>query len=60
MTGATSDSVDVYRNGVFIATTPNDGIHTDDIDLRGRRAYTHRVCERSTSICSNETTVSIE
>jgi PKD repeat protein len=59
-TGATSDSVDVYRNGVFIATTPNDGIHTDDIDLRGRGAYTHRVCERGTGICSNETTVLIE
>ena len=59
-TGATTDVVDVYRNGVFVGTTPNDGTHTDDIDLRGYGTYAHRVCERSTSICSNETTVLFE
>lgn len=59
-TGATTDSLDVYRDAVLIATTPNDGVHTDDIDLRGRGTYTHRVCESSSTVCSNETTVLIE
>jgi len=27
--GATSADIDVYRNGVVVATTPNDGSYTD-------------------------------
>ena len=30
--GATSPNVDVYRNGVLIVTTLNDGFHTDHIN----------------------------
>lgn len=56
--GATSANVDVYRNGVLLATTENDGLHTDHIDQRGGGSYTYQVCETGTSTCSNEATVS--
>ena len=52
--GALSTSVDVFRNDVFIVTTPNDGAHTDP--LSGAGTYTYRVCEAGTSICSNNST----
>lgn len=55
--GATSSQVDVYRNGVLIATTDNDGFFTDNIDQRGGGSYTYQVCEAGTSTCSNEANV---
>ena len=59
-TGADSSNVDVYRNGARIVTTPNDGFHTDNIDLRGPGTYVYQVCEEKASICSNESTVIFE
>ena len=56
--GATSTNVDVYRNGNPIATTDNDGFHTDNIDARGGGSYTYQVCEAGTSTCTNEAVVS--
>jgi PKD repeat protein len=56
-TGAEGADVDVYRNGAFITTTPNDGRHTDDINLRGKATYKYRVCQRASTICSNEATI---
>ena len=55
--GATSTSVDVYRNGSKITTTANDGFYTDNIDALGGGSYTYKVCEAGTSTCSNEATV---
>jgi hypothetical protein len=56
--GATSTNVDVYRNGALLASTPNDGSYTDEINNRGGGSYTYKVCESgSTSTCSNEATV---
>lgn len=55
--GATSTNVDVYRNGVLITTTANDGFYTDNIDQRGRGSYTFEVCEADTTTCSNEANV---
>lgn len=55
--GATSTNVDVYRNGSKIATTENDGFHTDNINNRGGGSYTYKVCEAGTSTCSNEATI---
>jgi hypothetical protein len=55
--GATSPNVDVYRNGVVIATTPNDGAYTDSTGSRGHATYTYRVCEAGTGSCSNQVTV---
>ena len=56
--GATSNSIDVYRNGVLIATVSNvPGFYTDPIGARGRGTYTYMICEASTGNCSNQVTV---
>jgi hypothetical protein len=56
--GATSNSIDIYRNGVLITTVPNiPGFYTDHIGARGRARYTYRVCEAGTGNCSNQVTV---
>jgi serine protease len=56
--GATSTNVDIYRNGAVILTTPNDGVHTDNIGKKGGGSYTYKVCAAGSSTCSNEVTVS--
>jgi outer membrane protein assembly factor BamB len=56
-TGATSSNVDVYRNGVLIVTTLNDGFYTDSVGGRGHATYTYQVCNAGTQTCSNQTTV---
>ena len=56
--GATSNNIDIYRNGVLIATVPNiPGFYTDHIGVRGKGTYTYRVCEAGTQNCSNQVTV---
>jgi hypothetical protein len=57
--GATSTSVDIYRNDVLIATTPNAPpfLYTDFTGDSGRAEYTYRVCEAGTSTCSNDLVV---
>jgi hypothetical protein len=56
--GATSNNIDVYRNGVLIATVSNiPGFYTDHIGARGKGTYTYRVCEAGTQNCSNQVTV---
>lgn len=55
--GAAGGNVDVYRNGVLLVTTPNDGSHTDNIGKKGGGSYTYKVCDAGTSTCSNEATV---
>ena len=56
--GATSNSVDVYRDSVKITTTANDGAYTDIINSRGGGSYTYKICEAGTSTsCSNSTSV---
>ena len=55
--GATSANIDVYRDGVLIATTPDDGQYDDSTGDTGQARYKYQVCEASTSICSNATTV---
>jgi hypothetical protein len=54
----TSANIDIYRNGVVIATVPNNGAYKDFIGVRGGNArYTYKVCDAGTSNCSNEVTV---
>ena len=55
--GATSTNIDVYRNGIVIVTTANDGSYTDSTGDTGRAHYTYRVCEADTSTCSNDARV---
>jgi hypothetical protein len=56
--GATSNNIDIYRNGALIATVPNiPGFYTDHIGVRGKGTYTYRVCDAGTQHCSNQVTV---
>lgn len=55
--GADSISVDIYRNGQLLATTANDGAHTDDINERGGASYDYQLCEAGTTTCSGTVTV---
>jgi len=55
--GAVSNNVDVNRDGVVIATTPNDGLYDDSTDTNGQATFTYKVCEAGTQTCSNEVTV---
>ena len=54
--GATSAAVDVYRDDVLIATTPNAPpfLYTDFTGDTGRAQYTYRVCQGVTQTCSND------
>ncbi len=55
--GATSTNVDIYRNGVLIVTTANDGFYTDPVGGRGHATYTYQVCNAGSQTCSNQATV---
>ena len=55
--GATSSNVDIYRNGVRIVTTANDGFYTDSIGDHGHGTYTYQACNVGTQTCSNQATV---
>lgn len=53
---ATTSNVDVYRNGVKLLTTANDGSHTDSPAAKG--SYSYKVCNaNSTTACSVEKSV---
>jgi hypothetical protein len=55
--GATSNRVDIYRNGALIVTTRNDGFYTDRIGGHGPGTFTYQVCNAGTGTCSNQETV---
>jgi serine protease len=42
--GATSANIDIYRDGVLIMTTANDGSYIDSTSDTCRARYTHKVC----------------
>jgi hypothetical protein len=48
--GATSNQVDILRDGRKISTTANDGKFSES--LKGKKPYFYKVCESGTSICS--------
>jgi serine protease len=56
-TGATSSNVDIYRDGVLIVTTLNDGVYTDSPGGHDPATYTYRVCNAGSQTCSNQATV---
>ena len=56
-TGTSSAHIDVYRNSLRVATTPNSGAYTDRINQRGSGSKTYRVCETGGTACSNTVTV---
>jgi extracellular elastinolytic metalloproteinase len=55
--GATSTTVDVFRNGVVVTTTANDGAYRDAVGGKGGGSFTYKVCEAGTSTCSNTITI---
>ncbi|ANQ18459.1 alkaline serine protease [Vibrio natriegens] len=57
---ATARKVDVYRNGVIVSTTGNDGSFTDTLASDAFGMYTYKVCDQSSGNCSNPSSVSFE
>jgi serine protease len=56
--GATSANVDIYRNGLLIATVPSTpGSYTDSTGQKGHGTFTYQVCNQGTQTCSNQATV---
>lgn len=55
--GARTSSVGLYRDGTLIATTPNDGAHTDRIGKKGGGSYRYQVFEPDKTLCSSIVTV---
>ncbi len=55
--GATGTDVEIYRDGVLLTVTENDGFYTDATGSVGGGSYTYQVCEIGGSPCSNEATV---
>lgn len=51
--GATSANLDIYRDGVLIATVPNTGNYTDSTGQKGNGTFTYKVCDAGTQNCSN-------
>ena len=45
--GATTDTVDIYRDGTFLVNTENDGFYTDNIGIKGRGTHSYRLCEEN-------------
>jgi hypothetical protein len=56
--GATSDTVDIYLDGAFRRTHPNTGSTTLIRLYTAAATYRLKVCERRSSVCSNEATLS--
>lgn len=54
--GADGRRVDVYRDGVVVATTRNDGAFSNRISATSG-TFDFQVCESGTSVCSNVATV---
>lgn len=55
--GATSGTVDIYRNNIRIATVANNGSATDATGQKGAGTFTYRVCNAGTSTCSANASV---
>src|SRR5437764_762303 len=55
--GATSATVENYRNGNVTATTPNDGSYDETTGTTGQASFMYQVCDAGTQNCSNTVTV---
>ena len=54
--GASTSTVDIYRNGSFRTNTNNDGSYGESFKNSG--TYTYKVCDQGTNNCSADVTVS--
>ncbi len=57
-TGAAGTQVNIYRDGVLIATVDNTGSYTDNLG-RTSGTFVYKVCETDGSACSNEASATI-
>jgi hypothetical protein len=58
--GATSEQVDIYRDGELLETVDNAGEYTDELGKpRNGTVFGYRVCEHGTQTCSDEVPVTI-
>jgi hypothetical protein len=55
--GASVRRMDLYRNGKYLRTMPNDGRGLNVVDKAG--TYSYRVCEAGSSRCSNTASVTM-
>jgi hypothetical protein len=55
--GAQSAKVDVYRDGVRVATAENDGTYTNKVSGKAGAVFTYKLCEAGTTTCSNDVVV---
>lgn len=55
--GASTSTVDIYKNGSLLISTSNDGAYTDKMRTSG--TFTYKVCDNGTSNCSPEVSVSL-
>jgi PKD repeat protein len=58
-TRAQGSTVYVYRDGLVLATTANDGGQTFSKTFQGPATYVFKVCEAGTAICSNTATLEL-
>jgi extracellular elastinolytic metalloproteinase len=56
--GAAGTNVNIKRDGATVATTANDGFHTDPLGGKGGGSFSYQVCNAGTTTCSNTVTVS--
>lgn len=54
--GSSASSIDVYRSGVRLRTTANDGLDTDT-SIKRPGTYTYKICNAGTSACSADASV---
>lgn len=52
-----ANPVDIYRNGIKIATSVPGSTYTDNLNTRGAGTYAYQVCAAGTNTCSNTATV---
>jgi hypothetical protein len=58
--GAAGSSVDLYRNGKLINSTPNDGRHTTAHRYDGTATWRVKICQAgSTAVCSPERSITL-
>ena len=51
--GFSATKVDIYRDATRVASTANDGAHTDAVNKKGGGTYTYKVCDAGTATCSS-------
>lgn len=56
--GATTEHVDIWRNGSKLLITTNGGFYSDNTRTKGSATFTYKVCEFNSTInCSPERTI---